>query len=53
VNYKRFEELPVWQTASELCREVDKLIAETELKKDFSLKDQFLNPSIPKLYLNF
>jgi four helix bundle protein len=45
VNYKRFEELPVWQKARELCREIYKLVTETDLKKDFSLKDQLWRSS--------
>ena len=40
MKYKRFEELPVWQMARELCQEVWELINDTGLKHDFSLKDQ-------------
>ena len=40
MKYKRFEELPVWQLARELCQEVYGLILETPLGKDFSLRDQ-------------
>ena len=40
MNYKSFEELPVWQMARELCREVYRLILETGLGKDFGLRDQ-------------
>jgi four helix bundle protein len=42
VNYKRFEELPVWNLARELSREVYRLAFETQLGKDFSLRDQIL-----------
>jgi four helix bundle protein len=42
VNYKRFEELPVWNLARELCRAVYQLVSETKLGKDFSLRDQIL-----------
>jgi len=42
VNYKRFEELPAWNVARELCREIYRLVSETQLKKDFSLRDQIL-----------
>ena len=40
MRYKRFEELPVWQMARKLCDEVYRLIFETGLRKDFSLRDQ-------------
>jgi len=40
VNYKRFEELPVWQAARDLCQEVFKILTMTNLGKDFALKDQ-------------
>jgi len=40
VKYKQFEELPVWQMARDLCREVNQLIGQSKLRKDFSLKDQ-------------
>jgi four helix bundle protein len=39
MNYKRFEELPCWQKARELCRDVFNLI-KGKLRRDFSLKDQ-------------
>jgi len=40
VNYKRFEELPVWQAARDLCQEVFKILTMTNLGRDFALKDQ-------------
>ena len=40
MNYKKFEELPCWQKARELCQAVFKLINQGEFKRDFSLKDQ-------------
>ena len=40
MNYKRFEELPVWQAARDLCQEVFKILTMTNLGKDFALKDQ-------------
>ena len=40
MKYKKFEELPVWQQARELCRKVYRLSIETGLRKDFSLRDQ-------------
>ena len=42
MNYKSFEELPVWNLARELSREVYRLVSETQLRKDFSLRDQIL-----------
>jgi four helix bundle protein len=42
LNYKRFEELPVWNLARKLSREVYRLAFETQLGKDFSLRDQIL-----------
>ena len=40
MNYKRFEELPCWQKARELCQAVFMLISGESFSKDFSLKDQ-------------
>lgn len=40
MNYKRFEELPCWQAARELCKAVFELINNSEIKSDFSLRDQ-------------
>ena len=40
MNYKRFEELPVWQAARDLCQEVFKILTMTNLGRDFALKDQ-------------
>ncbi len=40
MNYKRFEELPCWQKARELCRAVFDLINQKDFRKDFSLKNQ-------------
>ena len=42
MNYKRFEELPVWNLARELSREVYRVAFETQLGKDFSLRNQIL-----------
>ncbi|MGR3320202.1 MAG: four helix bundle protein, partial [Candidatus Anammoxibacter sp.] len=39
-NYKKFEELPCWQIARELCTAVFELINSGKLKGDFSLRDQ-------------
>ena len=40
MNYKRFEELPCWQSARELCKYINRLTTKSPFKKDFSLKDQ-------------
>jgi four helix bundle protein len=40
MRYKRFEDLPVWNTAIELAIGVYKLTAKPEFDKRYSLKDQ-------------
>ena len=40
MNYKKFEELPCWKKARELCKAVFDLINQREFRKDFSLKNQ-------------
>ena len=40
MNYKKFEELPCWITARELCQIIANLINQGEFKKDLSLRDQ-------------
>jgi four helix bundle protein len=40
MNYKRFEELPCWQKARELCQVIWNLIGQKEFQRDFSLKNQ-------------
>ncbi len=45
MNYKRFEELPCWQKARELCRAVFELINQKEFRRDFSLKNQIWEAS--------
>ena len=40
MKYSRFEELPCWQKARELCQSVYRLINKQEFSRDFSLKDQ-------------
>ena len=40
MNYKRFEELPCWIKARELCQAVFELINLPEFKKDFTLRNQ-------------
>jgi four helix bundle protein len=39
-TYKKFEDMPCWMKARELCREVFSLVHQGPLRKDFSLKDQ-------------
>ncbi len=40
MNYKRFEELPCWNKARELCQAVYEIINQGKFRKDFSLRDQ-------------
>ena len=40
MKYTRFEDLPCWQKARELCQEVHTIIHGTRLKHDFGLRDQ-------------
>ncbi|MBW1899144.1 MAG: four helix bundle protein, partial [Deltaproteobacteria bacterium] len=40
MNYKRFEELPCWNKARELCRNISSLIQNIGLKNDYSLRNQ-------------
>ena len=40
MNYKKFEELPCWNKARELCQAISDLINKGEFRKDFSLRDQ-------------
>ena len=40
MNYKKFEELPCWKKARELCQAVFELINLPIFKKDFSLRNQ-------------
>jgi len=37
---QKFEDLQIWQLARELCNDIFMLIAETELKGDYKLKEQ-------------
>ncbi len=39
-NYKKFEELPCWQKARELCQSVSTLINKAQFQKDSNLKGQ-------------
>ena len=40
MNYKKFEELPCWNKARELCQKIFMLINQREFRKDYSFKDQ-------------
>lgn len=40
MNYKKFEGLPCWKLARELCMAVFELINTSKIKNDFSLRDQ-------------
>jgi len=45
MNYKRFEDLPCWQKARELCQAIFELISQGKFQRDFSLKDQIWRAS--------
>ena len=40
MNYKRFEELPCWIKARELCQTIFQITNQAEFRKDFSLRNQ-------------
>lgn len=40
MNYKRFEELPVWNSAIELAVQIYAITAQPEFRRFYSLKDQ-------------
>jgi four helix bundle protein len=40
MNYKKFEDLPCWLKARELCQAVFEVIHQEDFRRDFSLKDQ-------------
>jgi four helix bundle protein len=40
MNYKRFEELPCWIKARELCQAVNVIMNLPKFKKDFGLRNQ-------------
>jgi len=40
MNYKKFEELPCWKKARELCQVVFDLINQGDFRKDFTLRNQ-------------
>jgi len=40
MNYKRFEELPCWNQARELCQKVFEIINQVKFREDLSLRDQ-------------
>lgn len=40
MRYERFEGLPCWQKARELCRAFFEIISKEKFRKDFSLRDQ-------------
>jgi four helix bundle protein len=45
MTINRFEDLEVWKNARELYKRIRKVVNETELVRDFSLKDQILRSS--------
>ena len=42
---KHFEDLEIWQLARQLCKEIHKLVKETDLKNDHGLRNQIKNSS--------
>ncbi len=40
MNYKKFEDLPCWKKARDLCKSVFNLINKRKFHNDYSLKDQ-------------
>jgi four helix bundle protein len=44
-TYKRFEDIPVWQEAGLIRREIYKLTSDQKFKYDFGLRQQLLNCS--------
>ncbi|MHC5039816.1 MAG: four helix bundle protein [Planctomycetota bacterium] len=45
MTYKKFEELPCWMMARELCKIVFSLFREGPLSRDYSLRDQMWKAS--------
>ena len=45
MKYRKFEELPCWQKARELCKAVFELIEQSGIKSDYSLRDQLSRAS--------
>ena len=39
-TFKRFEDIEGWQAAKELCSKINNIIQTTELKRDYSLRNQ-------------
>ena len=44
-TFKRFEEIGAWQKARVLCNDINQVILESELGKDYKLKDQINDSS--------
>ena len=42
MTYNKFEDLPCWQKARELCQMIFKLINKGQFARDYNLKDQIL-----------
>ena len=45
MTIKRFEELEIWQESREICKKVREMANQTDLIRDFSLKNQILASS--------
>ena len=50
MKYSRFEDLPCWQKARELCQAVFKVINRAPFSKDFGLKDRFGKCGLARLF---
>lgn len=46
MNYKQFEDLPVWQESRNLVKQIYELTSSAPLQKDFGFKDQIQRASI-------
>jgi four helix bundle protein len=45
MTINRLEDLEIWKNARELCKKINKIVCQTKLAKDYSLKDQILGSS--------
>ena len=46
MNYKQFEDLPVWQESRKLVNEIYKSTSKSPFQKDFGFKDQLQRASL-------
>jgi hypothetical protein len=45
MKFERFEDLPIWQTAREICKRVSVITSAGEFSTDFKLRDQIRGSS--------